>query len=115
MNMNVNMNVTDDSTGAEPPPLPWFGPTLHELLPDAPLGTRPVDLRRRAAPELSAAAARVDPVRHALVHRANQNSRTPVAALVAEMLTPPLPCPDPDPDPHSDSDSDSDSDSEERP
>lgn len=78
-------------TSPGPAPLPWFGPTLHELLPGAPLGTRPVDLRRRAAPELSAAAARRDPVRHALVHRANQNSRTPVAALVAEMLTPPLP------------------------
>ncbi|MFI8324816.1 hypothetical protein [Streptomyces sp. NPDC085529] len=78
-------------TSSAPSPLPWFGPTLHELLPDAPPGTRPVDLRRRAAPELSAAAARKDPVRHALVHRANQHSRTPVAALVAEMLTPPLP------------------------
>ncbi|MFI8368035.1 hypothetical protein [Streptomyces sp. NPDC085466] len=91
--------MNDDSAGGAPPPLPWFGPTLHELLPDAPLGTRPVDLRRRAAPELSAAAARKDPVRHALVHRANQNSRTPVDALVAELLTPNLPHPEPDPDP----------------
>ncbi|WP_225799141.1 hypothetical protein [Streptomyces sp. NK15101] len=81
-------------SGAEPPPLPWFGPTLHELLPDAPLGTRPVKLRPLAARELSAARARKDPVRHTLVHRADQNSHTPVAALVAEMLTPPLPRPD---------------------
>ncbi|MFD9872879.1 hypothetical protein DLE01_37625 [Streptomyces sp. FT05W] len=78
-------------SGAEPPPLPWFGPTLHELLPDAPLGTRPLGLRRLAAPELTASAALNDSVRHALVHRANQNSHTPVDALVAEILTPPLP------------------------
>ena len=78
-------------SGTEPPPLPWFGPTLHELLPDAPLGTRPLKLRTLAAPELTAAAARKDPARHELVHRANQNSHTPVDALVAEMLTPPLP------------------------
>ncbi|MGW6137391.1 hypothetical protein [Streptomyces sp. NPDC055140] len=73
------------------PPLPWFGPTLHELLPDVPLGTRPPKLWRLAAPELTDSAARKDPARHALVHRANQNSHTPVDALVAEMLTPPLP------------------------
>ncbi|WP_329209507.1 hypothetical protein [Streptomyces sp. NBC_01708] len=78
-------------SGAEPPPLPWFGPTLHELLPDAPLGTRPLGLRRLAAPELTASAALKDSARHALVHRANQNSHTPVDALVAEILTPPLP------------------------
>ncbi|MFD8015861.1 hypothetical protein [Streptomyces sp. NPDC058955] len=92
--MNTGGDTPQTSPG--PDPLPWFGPTLHELLPDAPPGTRPVDLRRRAAPELSAAAARKDPARHALVHRANQNSRTPVAALVAEMLTPPLPHHDPE-------------------
>ncbi|MEU2073426.1 hypothetical protein [Streptomyces sp. NPDC013489] len=76
---------------AEPPPLPWFGPTLHELLPDTPLGTRPVRLRTQAAQELNTARARKDSARQALVHRADQGSRTPVAALVAEMLTPPLP------------------------
>ncbi|MCB8905782.1 MULTISPECIES: hypothetical protein [unclassified Streptomyces] len=80
----------------EPPPLPWFGPTLHELLPDTPPGTRPMKLRAQAARELSAARARQDPARQALVHRADRNSHTPVDALVAEMLTPPLPRPDPE-------------------
>ena len=80
--------------GAEAPTIPWFGPTLHELLSDAPLGTRPLRLRTLAAPELAPAAARKDPARHAVVHRANLNSHTPVDALVAEMLTPPLPCHD---------------------
>ncbi|WP_405437885.1 hypothetical protein OG373_11180 [Streptomyces avidinii] len=79
-------------TGTEPPALPWFGPTLHELVPGTPLGARPLELRKQAAREL-AASARKDPGRHALVQRANQNSHTPVAALVAEMLTPPLPHP----------------------
>ncbi|MER5778908.1 hypothetical protein ABT144_32415 [Streptomyces sp. NPDC002039] len=74
---------------SEPPALPWFGPTLHELIPGTPLGARPLVLRKQAARELSAA--RKDPARHALVERANQNSHTPADALVAEMLTPPLP------------------------
>ncbi|MFF1777770.1 hypothetical protein [Streptomyces virginiae] len=80
----------------EPPPLPWFGPTLHELLPDAPPGTRPMKLRALAARELGAARARQDSARQALVDRADRNSHTPVDALVAEMLTPPLPRPDPE-------------------
>ncbi|PVC78705.1 hypothetical protein DBP18_01075 [Streptomyces sp. CS081A] len=82
--------------GGEPPPLPWFGPTLHELLPDTPPGTRPMKLRAQAAREMSAARARQDQVRHALVDRADRNSHAPVDALVAEMLTPPLPRPDPE-------------------
>lgn len=71
-------------------PLPWFGPTLHELVPDTPLGTRPPILRKRAARGL--AGARRDPVRHASIRRADENSRSATDALVAEMLTPPLPC-----------------------
>ncbi|MFE1341450.1 hypothetical protein ACFW6K_27700 [Streptomyces sp. NPDC058733] len=71
------------------PPIPWFGPTLHELVPGIAPGTRPLPLRRKAAQAL--AAARRDPVRHELIHRADQGSRSPVTALVAEMLTPPLP------------------------
>ncbi|WP_435189642.1 hypothetical protein [Streptomyces sp. bgisy126] len=82
--------------GDEPPPLPWFGPTLHELLPDAPPGTVPMKLRAHVARELSAARARRDSARQALVDRADRNSRMPVDALVAEMLTPPLPRPDPE-------------------
>ncbi|MEW5658782.1 hypothetical protein ACPCAE_05710 [Streptomyces cinereoruber] len=45
---------------------------------------------------MSAARARQDQVRHALVDRADRNSHAPVDALVAEMLTPPLPRPDPE-------------------
>jgi hypothetical protein len=71
------------------PPIPWFGPTLYELVPGIAPGTRPMPLRRQAAQAL--AAARRDPVRHELIHRADQGSRSPVTALVAEMLTPPLP------------------------
>ncbi|MGA5872408.1 hypothetical protein [Streptomyces cinereoruber] len=82
--------------GVEPSPLPWFGPTLHELLPDTPPGTRPMKLRAHAAREMSAARARQDQVRHALVDRADRNSHTPLDAIVAEMLTPPLPRPDPE-------------------
>ncbi|MEU3605995.1 hypothetical protein AB0E83_11150 [Streptomyces sp. NPDC035033] len=84
------------SSDAEPPPLPWFGPTLHELLPDAPPGTRTMRLRTQAARELGAARTRGDAARHALVDRASRNAHTPVDALVAEMLTPPLPRPDPE-------------------
>ncbi|WP_331452424.1 hypothetical protein [Streptomyces sp. SS162] len=86
--------MTDDATApkradSEPPPIPWFGPTLHELVPGVPPGTRPLPMRGKAARAL--AAARQDPVRHALLHGADQGSRSPVTALVAEMLTPPLP------------------------
>ncbi|WP_179886719.1 hypothetical protein [Streptomyces sp. st77] len=72
------------------PPLPWIGPTLHELLPGTPLGSTPLALRQRAGRAV-AAAGRQDPVRRELVRQADRNSHTPVAALVAEMLTPPLP------------------------
>ncbi|MEU6624824.1 hypothetical protein ABZ926_29215 [Streptomyces litmocidini] len=77
------------SEGAEAPALPWFGPTLQELVPGLALGTRLPALRAQAARARSAA--REDPVRQELVRRADQASRSPVAALVAEMLTPPLP------------------------
>jgi hypothetical protein len=75
--------------GAEAPPIPWFGPTLHELVPGSAPGTRPPALRKQAAQAL--AAARQDPVRQEHIRRADQASRNAVAALVAEMLTPPLP------------------------
>ncbi|MFJ8080049.1 hypothetical protein ACIQ6Y_05390 [Streptomyces sp. NPDC096205] len=89
--------MTDDTDdGSDPssggsglPPIPWFGPTLYELVPGIVPGTRPQPLRRQAAQAL--AAARRDPVRHELLQRADQGSRGPVATLVAEMLTPPLP------------------------
>ncbi|MFM9593124.1 hypothetical protein ACKI1J_33660 [Streptomyces scabiei] len=86
--------MTDDASAANRgdgglPPIPWFGPTLHELVPDIAPGARPLPLRRQAAQAL--ASARTDPVRHGLIHRADQGSRSPLTALVAEMLTPPLP------------------------
>ncbi|MET9823106.1 hypothetical protein ABZ038_16090 [Streptomyces sp. NPDC006349] len=74
------------------PPIPWFGPTLHELVPGIPPGTRPLPLRRLAAKALNEAI-RQDPARHQLLQRADQASSGPVTALVAEMLTPPLPPP----------------------
>ncbi|MCW8382761.1 hypothetical protein [Streptomyces justiciae] len=87
--------MTTDASAApiggdgELPPIPWFGPTLHELVPGIVPGTRPLPLRRQAAHAL--AEARQDPVRHGLIQRADQASHSPVTALVAEMLTPPLP------------------------
>ncbi|OKI75222.1 hypothetical protein [Streptomyces sp. CB02414] len=73
------------------PPIPWFGPTLHELVPGIPPGTRPFPLRRLAAKALTEA--RRDPARHQLLQHADRSSSSPVTALVAEMLTPPLPPP----------------------
>ncbi|MEV5697597.1 hypothetical protein AB0L55_08910 [Streptomyces anthocyanicus] len=73
------------------PPIPWFGPTLHELVPGIPPGTRPLPLRRLTVKALTEV--RQDPDRHRLLQRADQASSSPVTALVAEMLTPPLPPP----------------------
>ncbi|WP_327352276.1 hypothetical protein [Streptomyces sp. NBC_01304] len=70
------------------PTTPWFGPTLHELIPGLPPGTRPPALRRAAAQAL--ATAKGDPVALENLRRADQASRNAVTALVAEMLTPPL-------------------------
>lgn len=72
------------------PALPWFGPTLHELVPGTPPGSTPLVLRKQAGRAVTSAG-RQDPVRRELIRRADRNSHTPVAALVAEMLTPPLP------------------------
>lgn len=85
--------MTDDASApnrvdSSLPAIPWFGPTLHELVPGIAPGTRPLPLRGMAARAL--AAARRDPVRYELIRRADQGSRSPVTALVAEMLTPPL-------------------------
>lgn len=80
---------TPRDEGLELPPLPWFGPTLHELVPGIPPGTRPPRLRTKAGPAI--AAARQDPVRQEQLRRADQHSPKAVEALVAEMLTPPLP------------------------
>ncbi|MET7302530.1 hypothetical protein [Embleya sp. NPDC005575] len=71
------------------PSIPWFGPTLHELVPGTPLGARPPLLRKQAAQAQTAA--RRDPVQTERIRRADQNSRSVVDAVVAEMLTPPLP------------------------
>ncbi|MEV3906844.1 hypothetical protein [Streptomyces canus] len=79
----------EDTAVPETLPIPWFGPTLHELVTDSTPGTRPPVLRRQAAQAL--AAARRDPVGQDRIRRADQNSRSAVTALVAEMLTPPLP------------------------
>ncbi|MFZ3493971.1 hypothetical protein ACODT5_12240 [Streptomyces sp. 5.8] len=75
--------------GAEAPPIPWFGPTLYELVPGITPGTRLPALRRqlgRARTE-----ARLDPVGQELIRRAGLASDSAVTTLVAEMLTPPLP------------------------
>ncbi|MET9145254.1 hypothetical protein [Streptomyces sp. NPDC004042] len=84
----------EGAEGVEAPPIPWFGPTLHELLPGAAPGTRPPVLRRQVGQAL--AGARQDPVRRELVRRADHASRGAVGSLVAEMLTPPLPRHDPE-------------------
>ncbi|MFJ8282504.1 hypothetical protein ACIRA2_35080 [Streptomyces griseoviridis] len=87
--MTTDTRADPNGGAGELPPIPWFGPTLHELVPDILPGTRPLPLRRQTAQAL--AKARQDPVRHGLIERADRASRGPVAALVAEMLTPPLP------------------------
>ncbi|MFI6579608.1 hypothetical protein [Embleya sp. NPDC050493] len=71
------------------PPIPWFGPTLYELVPDTPLGARPPLLRKQAAQAQSAV--QRDPVQSERIRRADRNSHSIVDAVVAEMLTPPLP------------------------
>lgn len=71
------------------PPIPWFGPTLHELVPGTAPGSRSPALRRHAAQAITDA--RHDPIRQGLIRRADQASRSAVDSLVAEMLTPPLP------------------------
>lgn len=81
--------ATTGASDAEPSPLPWFGPTLHELVPDLAPGTRSIVLRAKAGQAISSA--RHDPVRRELLRRADQASHGAVAALIAEMLTPPLP------------------------
>ncbi|MFC5959050.1 hypothetical protein ACFP51_32830 [Streptomyces pratens] len=86
------MNVDKPASGAEGTgvtPIPWFGPTLHELVPGSPPGTRPPVLRRQVGQALTAA--RQDPVRQERIRRADHASRGAVNSLVAEMLTPPLP------------------------
>jgi hypothetical protein len=87
--LTTDASAAPDRGGSTLPPIPWFGPTLHELVPGIAPGTRTQPMRRQAAQAL--AKARQDPVRHGLIERADQASRSPVAALVAEMLTPPLP------------------------
>ncbi|MBB5937208.1 hypothetical protein [Streptomyces zagrosensis] len=87
--MTTNTSATPNGGDSALPPIPWLGPTLHELVPGIAPGTRPLPLRRQAAQAL--AKARQDSLRHGLIKRADQASRGPVAALVAEMLTPPLP------------------------
>ncbi|MGQ4373827.1 hypothetical protein ACN6K9_002610 [Streptomyces sp. SAS_267] len=86
------MNADEPTTGTEDadmPAIPWFGPTLHELVPDAPPGTRPPILHKQVGPAL--ARVRKDPVAQERIRRADRASRGAVASLVAEMLTPPLP------------------------
>ncbi|WP_338687277.1 hypothetical protein QD712_40810 [Streptomyces acidiscabies] len=86
--MTTDTSTAPNGGDSALPPIPWFGPTLHELVPGTAPGTRPLPLRRQAAQAL--AKARQDPVRHGLIERADRASRSPVAAFVAEMLTPPL-------------------------
>ncbi|MEV7385931.1 hypothetical protein [Streptomyces sp. NPDC091215] len=74
------------------PPIPWFGPTLHELVPGSAPGIRPPVLRRQVAQAL--VAAQKDRGRQEAIRRADRASRGPVASLVADMLAPPLPRPD---------------------
>ncbi|MFD1832548.1 hypothetical protein ACFSJS_23300 [Streptomyces desertarenae] len=81
--------TTSHTEDTEAPPIPWFGPTLHELVPGSPPGTRPLVLRRKVGQALSEA--QRDPDRCERIRRADHESRNAVAALVAEMLTPPLP------------------------
>lgn len=75
--------------GPGPTEAPWLGPTLHELLPDSPPGTGNGILLKRVVPALKRA--RDDPDRSAALLLARNATTTPVGALVAELLTPPLP------------------------
>ncbi|MFF2205246.1 hypothetical protein [Streptomyces sp. NPDC058145] len=86
--MNVDKPASG-TEGAETLPIPWFGPTLHELVPGSPPGTRPLVLRSRVGQAF--AAARQDPVEQERIRRADHASRGAIGSLVAEMLTPPLP------------------------
>ncbi|MFH9734117.1 hypothetical protein [Streptomyces sp. NPDC017260] len=89
--MTADETAPGSPDGEDPslPPIPWLGPTLHELVPGIPPGTRPLPLRRLAAKALGEA--RQDPDRHQLLRRADRACSSPVTTLVAEMLTPPLP------------------------
>lgn len=73
----------------ETSPIPWFGPTLYELVPGAAPGTRPLVLKRQVGRAVTTA--RQDPVRRELIRRADRASRGAVGSVIAEMLTPPLP------------------------
>ncbi|WP_327343125.1 hypothetical protein [Streptomyces europaeiscabiei] len=94
--MNVDKHAAE-AEGAEAPSIPWFGPTLYELVPGAAPGTRPLILRRQVGQAITAA--RQDPVGRERIHRADLASHGAVGSLVAEMLTPPLP--DHNPEEHS--------------
>lgn len=86
----MTVDEPDSGPGGDAmPSIPWFGPTLNELVPGTVPGTRSPALRKQAAQALTAA--RQDPVRQGLIRRADQASRSAVDSLVAEMLTPPLP------------------------
>ncbi|GGM86133.1 hypothetical protein [Streptomyces fuscichromogenes] len=81
-----------EAEGPDTPPIPWFGPTLHELVPGSAPGVRLPVLRRQMAQAL--VAAHKDQGRQEAIRRADRASRGPVASLVADMLTPPLSRPD---------------------
>ncbi|MDJ0465266.1 hypothetical protein [Streptomyces sp. H27-C3] len=74
-------------------PMPFFGPTVFELLPGARLGTRPADLAKSAAVAISRARRDQDTSRARVLalEAARDAARTTDDVLVSELLTPPLP------------------------
>lgn len=72
-------------------PVPFFGPTVFELLPGARPGARPADLAKSAGVAISRARRAQDTDRVHALEAARDAARTTDDVLVSELLTPPLP------------------------
>lgn len=71
--------------------MPFFGPTVFELLPDARPGIGQGDLARAAGVAISRARRARDTDRERALKAAQNAARTPDNSLISELLTPPLP------------------------
>ncbi|MFI7382329.1 hypothetical protein [Streptomyces sp. NPDC049813] len=70
--------------------MPFFGPTVFELLPDARPGISQGNLARAASGAISRARRDRDTDRERALKAAQNAARTPDDALLSELLTPPL-------------------------
>ncbi|WP_338702535.1 hypothetical protein V2W30_34575 [Streptomyces sp. Q6] len=72
-------------------PMPYFGPTVFELVPNTRPGIGQGDLAKAAGVAISRARRARDTDRERALKAAHDAARTPADSLVAELLTPPLP------------------------